>query len=81
MLSRRETAVLAAMTNLARSLGRWPTVRETGEYIAEQEGKSSLSVASTFRALAAKGYLVKDGSGYAILGYRVRVKSAEVVRG
>lgn len=92
-LSKRERSVIAEMTALARAYGRWPTVREVGDAIADRERKTgvsltkrrkssnTLSVSSTFRALAAKGYLIKEGHGYALRGFRVKVKSAVVVKG
>lgn len=79
-LSEREKSVITAMTALGRSLGRWPTVREVGERIAIMEGKNVLSVASSFRSLHRKGYLVKDGYGYAIRGQRVKVTKAIIIK-
>lgn len=77
----REKSVIAEMTRLGRTFGRWPTVREVGDAIANREKKPGLSVASTFRALAEKGYLIKEGNGYAVRGYRVKVRKAVVVKG
>ncbi len=75
----REKTVIAEMTRFARRFGRWGTIREIGESLAKREKKERLNVASTFRALAARGIICKDGSNYSLKGYRVKIQ-AKVVK-
>lgn len=80
-LSPREKKVLAEVASFAKRFGRWGTVREISSAIADKEGlHKDFSVGSTFRVLAAKGVLAREGRQYSISGYTVKVRRAALVK-